>query len=1161
MKLLQLDLTAFGIFTETSLNFSHETPNFHIIYGANEAGKSTTRRALMNALFGIPERSADGFLHGNEQLKLSVLLRKQDGSELFITRRKGRKNTLLNAENRVIEENVLTQFLGQLTEQQFTTLFCFDHEQLRKGGEDLLSSGGNVGESLFEAGTGHLRLHEVLEDLDREATELFKPRASKPRLNQMIRQYKESCEDVKQHSLSASRWAEYAKALDEAREKYGVLSTHLHELQAEQHRLRRIQRTLPLLKRYQSLTQELAGMSQILVLPDDSATRRVAATVALREAQEQQQQAQQSIENLQTELQAIVLPTELMQQRDLINQFRERLGSHQKAARDIPGVRTEMRTVEGEAQMLSRRIYPQCRLEDLLQFAITDPQRDKIKVLAEEYPALREKQTMLADRLEKNQQQLMQHKMLFNQLPNVPELSELKAAINHTLKQGDLEQQFTKTEKEVRLLQLQSEIALKQLGLWTGSLEGLENANLIGAERVEEFDRHFKELENDRQRIKERLLEARHRLAEATRKLDALRWAGEVPTESDLLKARELRQQRWQLLKHAQPTQEMYQTFEEAMTHADEIADRLRREAQRVTEQATLLAEQQNARQEQENQSKKWRLSDEQLAKLQAEWEETWRPLNIKPYSPSEMRSWLMQCQTLRRQLSSLRELRHQLEVKQQLIAELCQELAEAMSHLPNPTLPLTRLHDLLEQAQSSLADFQNLRMQRDSLEKQIAGSSQEQNRLENNLSQARQALEDWQREWRVALEPLQLPVDTLPETARNVLHILDQIYNKMERISGLRRRIERMEEDAQVFSRDVENLVMALAPELMDKSLEQVIPTLSERLRQAERDATRYEQLQQRLIAEQQRLTTANGQAHSATLQLNRLLEQAHCQQVSELENAEQNSKLKKQREQQFIETEKQLHEQGEGLSLIELAEAAAAVKVDELHSQLQTIQGQIQILEQERSELDQKIGELRTLLKQMDGNAAAAQAAGEAQLALAEMQDLTERYVQVHLAATVLRRSIERYREQHQAPLIQRTSELFSQLTLGNFSGVKTGYNSNNEAVLLGVRHPTLGGITTTSMSDGTRDQLFLALRLASLERYAEKYTPYPLLLDDILVNFDDRRSSAALRILQTISQKTQILFFTHHPHLVELAKQTVGEQRFVLHELTVEKGLGLF
>ena len=88
----------------------------------------------------------------------------------------------------------------------------------------------------------------------------------------------------------------------------------------------------------------------------------------------------------------------------------------------------------------------------------------------------------------------------------------------------------------------------------------------------------------------------------------------------------------------------------------------------------------------------------------------------------------------------------------------------------------------------------------------------------------------------------------------------------------------------------------------------------------------------------------------------------------------------------------------------------------------------------------------------------------------------------------------------------------------------------------------------------SDGSRDQLYLSLRLASLEKYLENNEPVPLIVDDILINFDDERAGAALKVLADISHKTQIIFFTHHHHLVELAKRTVNDEILQLHSLDI-------
>jgi energy-coupling factor transporter ATP-binding protein EcfA2 len=106
MNILQLQLLAFGVFTNKILDFSAKQPGFHLIYGPNEAGKSTLRRALIN-LFS--------YLHPNNQL-------------LFY-RRKGRKNTLLDVDNKPLNEKYLLDYFG-----------------------------GDIDESLFEAGSGSGRI-------------------------------------------------------------------------------------------------------------------------------------------------------------------------------------------------------------------------------------------------------------------------------------------------------------------------------------------------------------------------------------------------------------------------------------------------------------------------------------------------------------------------------------------------------------------------------------------------------------------------------------------------------------------------------------------------------------------------------------------------------------------------------------------------------------------------------------------------------------------------------------------------------------------------------------------------------------------------------------------------------------------------------------------
>ena len=84
---------------------------------------------------------------------------------------------------------------------------------------------------------------------------------------------------------------------------------------------------------------------------------------------------------------------------------------------------------------------------------------------------------------------------------------------------------------------------------------------------------------------------------------------------------------------------------------------------------------------------------------------------------------------------------------------------------------------------------------------------------------------------------------------------------------------------------------------------------------------------------------------------------------------------------------------------------------------------------------------------------------------------------------------------------------------------------------------------------MSDGNRDQLYLALRLATIEQQLDQL--FPLILDDLLLNFDDNSAAAGFEALAEIAEKTQVIFFTHHRHLVELAKVTLEPSQWELQE----------
>ena len=78
---------------------------------------------------------------------------------------------------------------------------------------------------------------------------------------------------------------------------------------------------------------------------------------------------------------------------------------------------------------------------------------------------------------------------------------------------------------------------------------------------------------------------------------------------------------------------------------------------------------------------------------------------------------------------------------------------------------------------------------------------------------------------------------------------------------------------------------------------------------------------------------------------------------------------------------------------------------------------------------------------------------------------------------------------------------------------------------------------------LSDGTRDQLYLALRLAALETHLDKAHPLPFIADDLFINYSDGRSRAGRAALGELSRKTQVIFLTHHEHLIPVVQEVLG------------------
>ena len=122
MRIKQLDLRAFGPFSDRVLDFSSGYPGLHIVYGPNEAGKSSCLRALHSFFFGIPARTNDSFLHPYDQLLIGGCLQRDEGQELTFFRRKKRTSDLFDQNDSPLDPLLLAPFLKGMEQELFESL-------------------------------------------------------------------------------------------------------------------------------------------------------------------------------------------------------------------------------------------------------------------------------------------------------------------------------------------------------------------------------------------------------------------------------------------------------------------------------------------------------------------------------------------------------------------------------------------------------------------------------------------------------------------------------------------------------------------------------------------------------------------------------------------------------------------------------------------------------------------------------------------------------------------------------------------------------------------------------------------------------------------------------------------------------------------------------
>jgi uncharacterized protein YhaN len=360
------------------------------------------------------------------------------------------------------------------------------------------------------------------------------------------------------------------------------------------------------------------------------------------------------------------------------------------------------------------------------------------------------------------------------------------------------------------------------------------------------------------------------------------------------------------------------------------------------------------------------------------------------------------------------------------------------------------------------------------------------------------------------------------------------------------------MKADALTFAVEAAAVAQALGMDSNGKNPLDLVRDAKARLGQAEVSQARRKTLQDDAAARRADAEAAQAALDAAEVALADARRLTATSDRVALAAALDGSRRRREVEAAVATLEQEIRIDSDGHPLAELEAACAAETPETLAERAVECARNADELAQRAQEAGERAAEAQLRFDQLDSGASAADAAADAEQARSEMEALAEIYLLKCAEHVLLDYAMRRQAERRRNPMLLRAAALFKTLTLGRYSDLRADYDSEKPR-LIGLCADGATTVAVSDMSEGTQDQLFLALRLAAVEQGLEAGVRLPFIADDLFVTFDDDRARAGLEVLGELSRSTQVLFFTHHAHLRALAQDVFGSHALSTSDLS--------
>ena len=1163
MRLRRLVLSRYGMFTDHSIDFGErigDSPDLHIVYGPNEAGKSTALAGFLDLLFGIELRSRFSFLHGYETMRIEADLEISEQTHRLVRVRKTTAS-LLNEHGQAVADGVIANTLGGMDRTVYKAMFSLDDDTLEGGGEEILRSEGDLGQLLFATSSGLIELSKTLKQLREDTVKFHRGRAKNTELYKLKAELLLLDKEKKELDTVASAFTRLLTDRDQAKSAYDKALSARAKLETERENAERRIQGLPWLDAIHRLRGEIMELESFPEVPQvwfeqigSLIDQEPRLTTRLDSLERQKLQLNEKQE-------ALAVDSAILRLENQIAQLTTARARYVTAATDLPERRSTLSEYDGTLRTVVRRLNEASGI-DPTSLVVPASVVGSLNDLIERRSGLDERLKTTTAEMEKASAAVAMATHAFEETGteggngDSGAFDRLDAALE-SIYADDQHARLAMHLRQRDEIKTRLDAQMAQLHPWDGSVEILAGVRVPESGEMDVWRSTLDQAAKDIDRLeaeKVRFLAARNRLSGF---LEAKMAKTGVIGDEEAARLRGLRDEAWQTHR-ATLNAVSAAAFEERLEEDDHAT------ATRIA-QATELANLRQASEDlRENTSELERNAGEIALthkQLQQVLDEMAAAVRVMAGTGAEglpatvtlpkLTAWLDRRTEVLRTWKDIGS--HDIEIVRAREDENRHRgrLAKAMTTARVPYDPALNLKDLVEIARAALASDKERRVALSAARQEVERTQAELERRQRDAKQASRDDAKWHADWTASLSRCWLGAadpEPSPPAARRILEDVAILESTLENRAAMADRIGKMEQDQSAFTAAVRSLAEQLGETFDAGQVIAINDGLSDRLGKAIHDR----EARGKCLNEIAEVDEEIAEVENSLVELRAVADEMFTAfDVDSLREVDETLKKVARRTTirgELSDRESKLVESMKARSLEEAVSPLENTDSHELEREVAEIKARLEDAPGRTNKLYLALGRAEDAINAVGGDSAVARLEAQRRTVLLEIEEGALAYLRTQLGIEAAERALSVYRDEHRSSMMRRASEAFRTISRGAYSRLDTQLTDKGE-VLMGIGASS-GAKIASEMSKGARFQLYLALRVAGYFEFVDQHGPVPFVADDILETFDDFRAEEAFRLFAEMSGVGQVIYLSHHRHLCEIAREVCPN--VTIHEL---------